>query len=375
MKKKKSAYISDVSQAIIAYFAKLPVLEEGVIAIDEEKEEKERRVIAFFEKKPGVEQGKKHAVEYIDTINNLIPRLDELAMKWQANPSRAEADVILEQIPKIYPDLSSKAVERLTMYVLGNACKDHGLHDAKQYEEKLVEYCQVFKTFFGIEKDIFKNESGDIALVPIPSFKLIKTRFDKANIVFNGETDLIVEDRKIRDAVKSRKGKKRIKIDHYFCLRSYLSWMHDAQELNEIVLTYTSQHSIKQLEFLIDILDKLILMKQCNKTKNFNEPFFIKKFANFLATDAKETHKRQYLEEPELFHAMEEISAIAQNMRNGVFPGIYKRAAVNELRSFLGVEAKSSKTKDLNNKLLRILPDTTIPFHSLIGGDKLSTSS
>jgi len=398
----KSAYISDLSKAIAAYFAKLSVIEEGVVIYDEEKEDREKRVIALFEKEHGTEQGKKRADECIAQINELLVNIDELLPNWRVKASYSETENVFSKLFQLYPNLSSKAVECLTLYVLGNACKDHGHHEALKYQKELLEYCEVFKSFFKIEKNIFKGVYGDIAFVPIPSFQLIKKQFDKMGIHFISESDSRTEYLNIKREVEKFKrnkenSKRRITSSYSTELRSYISWVNDAQELDEIMLTYTSQHSRKRLRLLVNILYQLTQMKQCNVIKNYNETGLIgrliyfdafgkkrpkfkypakrdttedSKEANFIRhivnVDTKGECRLEFTDESELFCALEEISAIAQNMLNCVFPGIYTDCDIEKLRFLLEGEVKDSEKCKINSKYETILPDKTIPFYSLI---------
>ena len=340
---------------------------------DEEKlvVEQSKKYAKTYYNNYGKENAKKHANEYaqklMHKVMEVIATIDELIPRKHMRISLEEIDKVFNKLFETYPGLSSTAFECLHMYVLGNACKDHGLQDAHKFKDKLIACCNAFREFFDIKRNIFRSIAGDVALARIPSFKILKNRFTRAEIQFNAGANLKDENIRVRKCIKELRGKKRINIDQYLHLRNFIAWINDAEETDEIVLTYTSQHGIKRLEILVDIVRKINQMWRGQKNTNYKDKKdFIKHVVDFDAF----SHDKHLNDEHNLLQVCIELSAIAQNMRNGLFPGIYSIDSINDLRLFFCVDGKNITRDRLNSTFKKMLPDTTVPFYSLIGSSQ-----
>ena len=93
-------------------------------------------------------------------------------------------------------------------------------------------------------------------------------------------------------------------------------------------------------------------------------------FSSHAKCDDEHSMKELYnrlAEKSEPQRVNEEITAIARNMHNCVFPGIYTDDNIEALGLCLGIETSSGKMGMLNSKYQKLLPDITIPFYSLVG--------
>ena len=66
-------------------------------------------------------------------------------------------------------------------------------------------------------------------------------------------------------------------------------------------------------------------------------------------------------------YSLNEISNIAQNSNNNMFPGIFAARDLKLFRKLFKVD--SSNTDGLNEKILRMIPNSKIPFYKMIRQD------
>ena len=209
--------------------------------------------------------------------------------------------------------------------------------DDPKHLDHLIRCYESFSSFFNIRKKLYigaefelnfktkhgtkteKIDSGTTLAALIPSSIMMERRFDEHNIKYDATKCYDSENKRIKSLTQDmRKSGEKVSNKYYVYFKNLVTSIDFAKELDETAITYTSQNSISGLSFLVEILNTISEMKEKNVDILYkNKTGFIEEFCNHCNVDDDRLFDHTIMS-----YSLNEISNIAQNINNNMFPGI-----------------------------------------------------